>query len=155
MRAILVLCLLLTGCNQNLIPAKVFNVAPEFQQYYYYFVSSAAAQGTPLIIDNLVIRFDNLSNGHIGECRDGDHGVRGTPTISIDRVSWDSESDLARMVTIFHEMGHCVLWRDHVATYQDDNGVYYVTSIMYPYQQVDSMFRDHWSYYLHEMFHGR
>ena len=39
----------------------------------------------------------------------------GTPTtVIIDKSYWDNASDLEKEFLVFHELGHCVLNRDHL-----------------------------------------
>lgn len=60
----------------------------------------------------------------LGMCsaRAGDH------TITLDKTYWSRTTPLLREFLVFHELGHCVLGREHLDT-QHSNGV--CTSIMH------------------------
>ena len=47
----------------------------------------------------------------IGQCA---HDANKPNTVIIDRDYWDNGSDLEREFLVFHELGHCVLKREHL-----------------------------------------
>jgi len=47
----------------------------------------------------------------IGQCA---HDPNEPGTVIIDRTYWNSSTDLEREFLVFHELGHCVLDRDHL-----------------------------------------
>lgn len=53
--------------------------------------------------------------------------------VMIDREIWNTLSDIHRRLLIFHELGHCVLDRDHSwkFIYNEDEGVTIMASIMF------------------------
>ena len=144
-------CLLLTGCNRHLEVAKIVSIEPRLQSYVSNFVQEGANVGSSIIIDNLIVRFTNkLDASTLGECWDYHDGTEGNPTIYINYNDWLTQTETRRKVVMFHELGHCVLWRGHNETYT--NGI--PTSIMYPYIGSDSDYLNNWAYYMQELFHG-
>jgi hypothetical protein len=137
------LLLLLTACNQ----VNHSLVIPiEFKPYVDSFVSEGYKQNTTVIVDNLVISFESEPPNQLGRCS---VGPGQTPTIYINNISWYINSETNRKVTMFHELGHCVLFRVHTLTYVSP-GV--TTSIMYPDILDDNMYLNNWDYYMKEMF---
>lgn len=132
----------LVSCNRGLpIPHQV-SIDSQFQPYVNAFVQEGHKQGRDITIDNLIITFNHIDQ-HLGECNMYDHGTTGIPTIYINEVQWNYYSETSRKVMIFHEMGHCVLWREHSASFY---------SIMYPYLLGDSMYIYYWNDYMKELF---
>lgn len=146
-------CLMfLLGCNRNLEQQKIVSIDSSLQPYVNDFVDEGRSEGVTIVIDNLSVRFaDDIPGVAIGQCSMFDHGTVGTPSIIIERAYWDSHSEIAKKVVIFHELGHCVLFREHVWGWTASN---IVASIMYYSIQYDSMYSNNWAYYMHELFHG-
>lgn len=143
--------ILLTACNQSLQVDKGVSITSDFKPYVQDFIDEGKAVGKTIVIDNLSIHFIPALDGSvIGECWDRGHGTTGIPSILISKEYWDYANDVERRVLLFHEMGHCVLWRDHVETWQP----FGVTSIMYPYLEGWTMYTNNWAYYMHELFYG-
>lgn len=72
------------------------------------------SQGNPLNIDSLGIEimFTNISNpAVIGRCQRDENG--NSESITIDPVYWKTSTELEKEYIMFHELGHCVLSRDH------------------------------------------
>jgi hypothetical protein len=148
--ALLLFSLSLSSCSRGPIPGKVVDIAPEFKPYVEDFIANGKNQNVSIVIDDLSIQFGAMHySNSIGECYMHDRGTSGTPEIVINKAAWDSYSVTSREALLFHEMGHCVLWREHVSTWTGS----IVTSIMYPYIQVDSMYLNNWNYYMNELFH--
>lgn len=86
----------------------------------------------------------------LGSCtRGGDF----TPKIMISEHYWSYMSDGEREMLIDHELGHCVLNREHDATWIEVNGDLVPKSLMYPYAFNESIFFNHYQYYMLELFH--
>lgn len=69
--------------------------------------------------------------------------------IQIDREYFDSSTDLEREQLIFHELGHCVLERDHTK-HKDEHKK--PMSIMYPYTLSESTYVSKYREYMDELF---
>lgn len=105
------------------VPQK--NTDTEFNEYISRFTKQ-----TELHID-VPINFSNLE-GYVGACITYSDNRK---EIEIDQEFWQRAEDLAREQLIFHELGHCVLNRDHDDTLVRVDGFFYQipNSIMYPY----------------------
>jgi hypothetical protein len=83
--------------------------------------------------------------GYVGICKLGYYRV---PYIAIDRTYWKNSSRWGREWLVFHELGHCVLDRDH----RDDKfGVNCPASIMHSYAN-SFCYKDYRNYYVKELF---
>jgi hypothetical protein len=70
-----------------------------------------------------------------------------TGNIEIDKEYWDRQDEAAREELIFHELGHCVMGKEHNEKMIGDCPA----SIMYPYIMPDCYTR-HREYYIKELF---
>ena len=125
------LVVLFTACaDENLSPSQGFQsddeffptVVPELRPLYQSFEQEAALRGITInltaeaVTGNIVQLGDNSI---LGLCRSG---VDGEPNrIAIDVDAWTNSSDAFREVIVFHELGHCVLGRQHLD--DAENGV--------------------------------
>ncbi len=149
-KVILILLLTVVGCSHRLKLPKEVSIDQTFIDVVDDFVIESKVQKHAVVIDNLIIRFSsNLEFKTKGECWDYNRGVDGTPTILVNSQAWPYESIVRRKIMLYHELGHCVLWRDHLDTYLPSG---YVTSIMYSFLQIDEVYLNNWSYYMWELF---
>lgn len=135
----------LAGCNQNLHAPKRLSIAPESVVYYERFLADAAAQGYSLQIDDLIIVLvDDLESWTPGTCTQG----AGTPRIRLNRERWGWQTEATKEHVMYHELGHCVLQRDHVPTWVDGKP----TSLMYEQIFDNALYLQHRRYYVQELF---
>lgn len=87
-------------------------------------------------IDNLVVGYDDLKGDRLGECRYGK-----TPTVVLD-IAIKDRSDIYLEIVMFHELGHCILGRDHNEE----------LSIMNTYKVQDYIYVMNYSAYISELF---
>lgn len=59
----------------------------------------------------------------------------GRRDIQVDPTIWNNADDSAREQILFHELGHCALFLDHISTLNSSNCP---VSVMYPYAFGDS-----------------
>lgn len=70
-------------------------------------------------ISAINIEFGNIAGDNLlGECR---RQGSGRHKVIIDRTFWNKSNPLERECIVFHELGHCVLNREHLDD-RDDNG---------------------------------
>lgn len=122
----LIFILLIAGCAQAGSPLKAGNrtidsaLAPTLASFNAY----AALQGVSIPAsreDNLILEFDLLgqpgaSGGMVvGMCLIGPYGANGTLAFvaQIDKAYWTASNPTVREEVVFHELGHCLLGRQH------------------------------------------
>ena len=106
---LLALTFLLTACGQN------SNIDPELQPFVVSFLSDASSFGQHPSTKNLDVLFGDLE-GKLGLCKREKSGNPFEPekqTITIDQDFWDRSTDASKEFVLYHELGHCVLNRNH------------------------------------------
>lgn len=114
---------LFTGSNATSIDAAI-------QPYFEAFITEATARNLDLaqVTQSINAEIRSLTNENgqrvIGMCtsKAGEH------TITVDKTYWSQATPLLREFLVFHELGHCVLLREHLDT-KNANGT--CTSIMH------------------------
>ena len=149
------ICVLLSltavGCGQaSTQSASALETNPEFQPYISRFEQLSETAGNPVKVTNLKIQFGKLSNPRErGVCEFSDDT---TPTITISEDIWNQIDDSEREELVFHELGHCVLRRKHLAG-NSEKGI--PNSIMNPYSIRGSIYEQNRDAYLGELFGKR
>ena len=89
-------------------------IDPAVLPYVANFVGEGAKQGHKILLSDLIVQFGTISIGSDarGECV---RGTNQTPTITLAPEWKTYESNLQEQI-IYHELGHCVLNREHVTT---------------------------------------
>lgn len=101
-----------SSCTES--PDEGF-IDPEFQPYVNKFIAEAALRGDTIDIDqsglSIIFEDDGSTNDYAGVCRNR-FGL-GSNEIGIERGFWDDSAETIKEWVLFHELGHCVLGRDH------------------------------------------
>lgn len=90
-----------------------FNVEKDLWQYYEEFEKLAAERGLSIDLNELQVsaEISNIHNpGVAGSCQ---FGSAINNHITIDQKFWTRSNNLDREFVVFHELGHCVLLREH------------------------------------------
>lgn len=95
--------------NGNDDPATV-DVDPELQIYYSSFVAEALERGWEVDVSHVSGAFTELNGDAAGVCSFSPSHAN---EITIDRSIWNSISGNLKELIMYHELGHCVLYRDH------------------------------------------
>lgn len=103
------LMLILISCNDT---PEVQIVDLAFEEYLTSFEMEANARSVDIDegIENLSIVFNDGSEDVVGQCvtfTDGHTEVR------IDEETWSRYTATQREILVFHELGHCLLGREH------------------------------------------
>jgi hypothetical protein len=145
--AMLVVCVVFTGCG-----SKTYRVDPLLQPYVDSYIAASQQVYAPVVIDNLIAEFGETSNTpesgkapYAGTCTMSP----GTPTIIISTRDWPYWDAGEKEELMFHELGHCVLFRLHNNAL-DKNGT--PVSIMFHQMQWSSTYELHRNDWLYEMF---
>lgn len=144
---VITMLLILFSCQQVAARDR-FGV---FQKHVDTFIVAAKQQHISINLSELNIALaDKLPLRYVGIC----FGM-GTqyPMIFIDKSNWDKASLLYREEIVWHEMGHCILGREHTELTKFDG---HPTSIMYPDASVvrdENYYLKHKQDYIEELFH--
>lgn len=111
------LLLFLTSCQkETIVPeAKIqfSNVDPELWSYYSNFETEAKLRGFDYDLDALQISGEIIEipeDNVAGSCKFGSHIHN---EVTIDQEFWNRSTTSLKEFVVFHELGHCVLLRDH------------------------------------------
>lgn len=143
--------LMITSCAPFERPNSLY-IDPAFQYYVTLFETEAAARGFNIKIVNLIMIFSDQFNGTntLAEC---ETWTDRTPVIRIGTEFWnDYQNESTREQVIDHELGHCILNRDHKDTYVNMGSRTIPSSIMATYLFSDFYFDTYRDYYLDELF---
>lgn len=99
----------LTACGR----APTLEEQNTFHPYYHRFVAEAKKFNRRLSPTPIGIYFSQLTPSRLGLCEEN---WLQSPKIYIDQTAWRSLSEGGKEALIFHELGHCVLNRDHKDT---------------------------------------
>lgn len=91
------------------------------------------------------IRFGKLPKGTLGACYTLSGNVR------IAKKTWHQLKPLVQEALIFHELGHCLLGREHQTNFTIRFSDGCPDSLMYPYL-IRSCYIKHRNYYIKELF---
>lgn len=114
---VLLICMTTIGCSKQFEN----DIEAELQVHFDNFVEEAETQGITISLDQIDIGgyIENIeTRGTLGQCKSYSDGSK---QITIDQPFWNQASDLEREYVVFHELGHCVLGREH-SDEKDGNG---------------------------------
>ncbi len=121
-----------------------------FEAYVSLFKEQAKLHNRKLYMDDLIIRFKKIPQDK--KAKDTvlalcymPQSLDDIPTIDVDPKEWKEAGPIRRMILLFHEMGHCVLLRDH----EDD-----YSSIMNSYLLAPTAYAVNEWVYIDELFHA-
>jgi hypothetical protein len=110
---LMLLILFLIGCSSEESMPTVYNVPDEFETIVENFKMEAMSRDYDIRIDNLIIRYDaTVEEPYCATCNSKslDPNIQKIISINPDKC-W--LNDYAKEALIFHELGHCILGRDH------------------------------------------
>lgn len=107
---LLIAILFATSCSEE---EPEIAIEPALQGIFDVFVDEAAARGVLVDFESigLTARLQTIGQPRVeGFCRGLEEGGR---EIVIDRNFWTQALPIRQELLVFHELGHCVLGRDH------------------------------------------
>lgn len=127
---------------------KKAEVESPLSPYVEYFQDAAASYLVPVNMNNLVVSFvDSYPiKTWVGLCQRG-KGV--TKFVTIREDYFKSKSPEVRYALVLHELGHCVLDKEHVEGYLPDKCP---KSLMHPSDGLFGCFFKNQDYYFRELF---
>lgn len=118
-----------TYFQYNISKNKPLFVAEEFQYYFEQFKLDAVKYKVTPNYGNLSITFSEKLEMALAYC------IPDRNTIVVSRQSWEMMDEARKKITLYHELGHCTLLREHTLTgYSEENTCPH--SMMYPYIDV-------------------
>jgi hypothetical protein len=155
-RSLLMLCLfVLAACGRD----PTLEERSEFEPYLERFQAYSAQYGRDASNDGRVrILFGILKANEIGVCEQSPFQP---PRVLVSRSAWAIRSDVGREALIFHELGHCLLDRDHrddVVRLTGGRGgrtVVAPASLMHTRGVRPQLYAESKDYYLRELFTSR
>lgn len=143
-------CLLASGCGSAPAHTPSVQVDPELSSYVARFEQAAADNGHAMQVTDLSMSFGQVDAA-------GESGGRGvcvavtgqTPSVTISPDAWAASTDAEREELVFHELGHCLLSRTHVAGI---NAQGIPESIMDPSEITGAIYSQNRDYYLATLF---
>lgn len=155
--------LMLSGCSHGEQQGKPLVCDPSLAPYVQSFqADSLATAGHPSNVNNLTIGFsaprELLNENKAAVCEKFQDGHK---AIRIDPTWWSYQTETSKQSAIYHELGHCVLNRDHKSdrtyrfgswTPEGGNNTVYV-SVMNMYSLVDGIYYpENRQAYMNELF---
>lgn len=113
----LLLSLMTNGCTTiNIIKermSKIPYIDSDLRKYAYKFADDARTHKTHILLNEITIVFGHTNTkedpGVVGTCA----SIGFYPVITIDETYWAFSDEYAREELMYHELGHCLLARDH------------------------------------------
>lgn len=108
----ILLCLIIFS-NQSCTSVSENEIEEELLVHFENFVEEAAINGLEISLAEIDISayVENIeSRGTLGQCKSYSDGSK---QVVIDQQFWNRSSDIEREYIVFHELGHCILGRDH------------------------------------------
>jgi len=89
-------------------------IDPSLQEYFNRFADEGALRNVP--VDFTASRIAGYlriitQSGVIGQCAHSDSKPN---TVIVDKIYWNTATELEKEFVVFHELGHCVLNREHL-----------------------------------------
>lgn len=114
---IAMICFNLMSCTQSFEN----EIEADLQIHFDNFIQEASYYGKEISLDEIDIDAYIQSieeRGTLGQCKSYSNGSK---QVVIDQQFWNRASTLEREYIVFHELGHCILDRDHDDS-RDANG---------------------------------
>lgn len=149
----------IAGCDDDFKP--VYDVPAGYQHLVDAFINEAAIRGHTITINNLIINYQDMEAPHCAKCNSRSLDSDIQKIISFNPNLNCSFADEQFEALVFHELGHCILGREHDNSTlpngelkslmnQHDLGVY--SSCVYAVGSDPCDLRFKRTYYLDELF---
>ncbi|HEV7347861.1 hypothetical protein [Telluribacter sp.] len=161
--------LLLMACSgDDPLEPTVYDVPKAVEKYVQSFVEEGQKRGINIELENLIVEIrttGTTSGDECGSCtRAGTNGQRKI-TLVESGLCWKSTIEQNREALVFHELGHCLLQRNHrddlltggaPASLMNSRAVGFYEACAYPIgneDECDKRYRR--TYYLDELFNAK
>lgn len=109
--------------------------------------------GSHYSLKNITFRVDKIPTEWAGVCRKSDEDSDEPREIVISIQHWDEEKEIDRLSVLYHEMGHCLLNREHLEGTINFNGKIIPRSLMSAEHFSGRYFETYKEYYIQELFY--
>ena len=142
-RILTLLVFFFIGVNFHSCSSTEIKVDPVFNSYVSQFKVLSNGRHSDIILNRTTIIFKSISS--LGLCRPYNNEIEINPSY------WFGSTVKERLALIYHELGHCVLFRKHEEKRLKDGCPY---SIMYHEQTMNDAYcyETHWKHYKKELF---
>jgi hypothetical protein len=122
--------IILCGCKAETDFTPILKIPAEFQPCVDSFIAAASERGYKITVNNLIIQYDSsLSIAYCAKSNvtSSKNNVQKIIYVNPNIKCWQNNLQLETL--IFHEMGHCILGREHDTSLLPNGDA---KSIMYP-----------------------
>lgn len=108
--------LLVSSCKKESKKNFIVDIAPDLKAVVDSFVKAAADRKYNITIDNLIIKYDSTLDSRYCAAANlisSTNNAQKTILVNAKLKCWQNSRQLETL--LFHEMGHCLLGRDHIA----------------------------------------
>ncbi len=108
-----VIYILIVFCIYSCTKADHISIDPNLQEYYDLFIEEANKRSVTLSPEatNVTMHFTDIPSSQVlGQCR---YNPKAPNNVEIDFHHWNTFDDETKEFVVFHELGHCILDRDH------------------------------------------
>jgi hypothetical protein len=130
-------------------------IGTQFKSYVDKFISNGKSFNRQLSANHLTIKFNSSLSGTrtLAQCILNPSSPSSYQRIEVNPTFWENVNIDSREYVLFHELGHCLLLRDHDdATIETSDGYSINKSIMSTYFSTSDDYVNNYSSYLHELF---
>lgn len=107
------LLLIVFSCEENTPRPTVFQIDDGLLPYLETFLAEASSRGLTFINENLIMEFGTAADEVCGQCKIVENGGQRTILIVQNSFCWIDVPAQNREAIVFHELGHCLLARNH------------------------------------------
>ena len=101
------------SCQEQLLEPTIYQIDKDLQPYVATFAEEARKRGIEIKYENLIMVFDSSSEILCGKCSKQPPEGQRTIKIKKDFFCWKGVPNQNREAIVFHELGHCLLGRNH------------------------------------------
>ncbi len=143
---LILISLLTAGCGRA--PTRTTG---EFEKYVQRFEEDSVKAGAPVKVTDILVERRVLGEGRMAMCSRSDTSDLDPPTVGVDGAIFASLTEVERQAVISHELGHCVLHREH----RDEENEYGVPLSMMNSHSINMLLLEsNAEYYNEELFKG-
>jgi hypothetical protein len=128
------------------------NPEATIERHIRAFEKEARSEGYPLRVRNVTVKVGPLDRYTEGHCRFVRRGESGYSDLSVvlNSTYWEGHTSSEQEQLVFHELGHCILHREHNFYLRRDDER--PESIMYPSLVPRQEYEEHRATYIAELF---